>query len=89
MSAWAPTAVYVLCFVASAACALLLTRAWMTNRSRLLLWTAVSFGFLTLNNLMLVADMVIFPTIDFWIWRQVAAAAALVTLLIAFIWEAR
>ena len=52
-----------------------------------MLWTAVSFGFLALNNLALVADMVVFPSVDLWIWRQVAAFLALGVLLYGFIWE--
>jgi len=87
MRAVAPTAVYLLCLLTSTACAGLLLRAYFRERSRLLLWTAVSFVFLALNNLALVADMVIFPSVDLWIWRQLAAAAALGVLLYGFIWE--
>ena len=32
-----PTVVYILCMLASMACAGLLTRAWLSSRSRLLL----------------------------------------------------
>jgi len=83
-----PVAVYLLCLVTSAICAGLLYRAWRRSRTRLLLWTAASFFFLALNNLALVADMVVFPSVDLWVWRQVAAAAALVVLICGFIWEA-
>ena len=87
MNAFAPTAVYFLCLLTSVVCAGLLLRSYLRARSRLLLWTAVSFGFLALNNLALVADMVIFPSVDLWIWRQVAAFLALGVLLYGFIWE--
>ena len=84
----APTAVYVLCMLASLACAGLLARAWLRSRSRLLLWTAVSFGFLALNNLLLVADLVVFVTqVDLLPYRQASTAAAIAVLLYAFIWE--
>ena len=83
-----PTAVYILCMLASMTCAGLLTRAWLVSRSRLLLWTAISFGFLALNNLLLVADLVIFITqVNLLPYRQVTAGLAIVTLLYGFIWE--
>lgn len=83
-----PTAVYLLCLLASAVCAGLLTRAYLKARSRLLLWTAISFGFLALNNLLLVADLVVFVTqVDLWPYRQASAAVAVGILLYAFIWE--
>src|ERR1051326_1415954 len=46
---WA-AAVYALSLVASLLCAFLLMRAWRLVRTRLLLWTAIGFGFLALNN---------------------------------------
>jgi hypothetical protein len=87
MKAFAPTAVYLLCLLTSSVCATLLLRAYFRDRSRLLLWTSTSFVFLALNNLALVADMVIFPSVDLWIWRQLAAFIALGVLLYGFIWE--
>jgi len=87
MSNLAAYAVYVLCFLASSACAALLLRAWRQARSRLLLWTAVSFVFLALNNLALVLDMVVFPAVDLRILRRAPALAAIAVLLYGFIWE--
>ena len=82
-----PTAVYSLCLVTSFVCAGLLARAYQRSRSKLLLWSAVSFGFLALNNLLLVADLLILPTVDLWVWRQLAAAIAVSLLIYGFIWE--
>jgi hypothetical protein len=87
MRGLAPTAVYLLCLLTSSVCAGLLLRAYLRERSRLLLWVAASFVFLALNNLALVADMVVFPSVDLWIWRQLAAAVALGVLLYGFVWE--
>jgi hypothetical protein len=70
MTDWAPAAVYTLCLVTSAICAALLLRAYRASRSKLLLYTAAGFGFLALNNLFLVADMVVFPDVNLWAWRQ-------------------
>ncbi len=38
-----PGAVYVLCFLTSAACAWLLGRSYSANRTRLLLWSSICF----------------------------------------------
>ena len=88
MTAIAPTAVFTLCLLTSTACAGLLIRAYRRSRTRLLLWTALSFVCLAVNNLFLVADMVVFPTVDLWIYRQIAAGAAIAVLLYGFVWEA-
>jgi hypothetical protein len=87
MSALGPTLVYGLCLLASASCAFLLIRAWRKVRSRLLFWTALSFGFLTLNNLALVADMVIYPEAYLWPLRFIPSVLAVSVLLFGFIWE--
>lgn len=87
MSELGPAAVYLLCLLASALCATLLTRAWLRSRSRLLLWTALSFGLLALNNLFLVADMIVFADVNLWAPRQLSAMAAIGVLLYGFIWE--
>jgi len=88
MNLMGPTAVYLLCLVTSLVCAWLLARAWRRARSKLLLWTSLSFGLLALNNLLLVADMVMLPNLDLWWARQLSGLAALGVLLYGFIWEA-
>lgn len=87
MKAFAPTAVYLLCLLTSSLCAGLLLRAYLRDRSRLLLWVAASFVFLALNNLALVADMVLFPSVELIIWRQLSAILAMAVLLYGLIWE--
>jgi hypothetical protein len=83
-----PAVTYILCMVTSAICAVLLARTYGRTRSRLLLWTAISFGLLTLNNLLLVLDMLVFVQIDFWPARAATFLGALLILLYGFIWEA-
>ena len=80
--------VYSLCLLASALCAGLLLRSWRQSRSRLLLWTATAFVFLALNNLFLVLDMVVFPSVFLWPWRQASSLLAVGVLVYGFIWEA-
>jgi len=83
-----PAVVYGLCLAASLLCAGLLLRAWLGARTRLLLWTAVSFGFIALNNLLLVVDLVLLPTqVQLWWPRQIALIIAVGVLIYAFIWE--
>lgn len=82
-----PAVVYILCMVTSAVCAGLLIRTYLRSRSRLLLWTALSFAFMALNNLLLVGDRLVFLEVDLWPYRQAAMLAALGVLLYGFIWE--
>jgi hypothetical protein len=88
MMQWGPTAVYLLCLATSLVGAGLLMRAWRRGRSKLLLWTALSFVFLALNNLFLVADMLLFASLDLRWLRHLTGLAALGVLLYGFIWEA-
>jgi hypothetical protein len=84
----APTAVYVLCLITSVVCAVLLLRAYVRSKARLLLWTALSFVCLAVNNLFLVGDKVVFPSVDLLPMRQLWAVGAIAVLLYGFIWEA-
>jgi hypothetical protein len=88
MTELGPSLVYTLCLAASAFCAFLLLHTWQRTRTRLLFWVALGFAFLALNNLFLVGDLVMFPDVDLWAWRQAASAAAMGVLLYGFIWEA-
>lgn len=49
--------VYILCALASLACAVLLFRGWRATRVRLLLWGALCFTGLMLQNVLLVVDV--------------------------------
>lgn len=82
-----PAIVYVLCLVTSIVCAVLLVRSWLASRTRLLLFSALCFALLALNNLIVVADMVLLPQIDLTLARQLSVLAALAVLLYGFIWE--
>jgi len=83
-----PTVVYVLCFLTSVACAWMLGRSYRRNGTRLLLWSSICFVFLALNNLLLVFDLVIWPTnVDLRLPRLLVALAAVVSLVWGFVWE--
>jgi hypothetical protein len=84
-----PTLVYVLCMITSALCAALLVRAYRRTRTRLLLWSALSFVFLAINNLFLFLDVVVVgPSVDLLPFRYLASFAAVAVLIYGLIWEA-
>ena len=85
-----PAVVYILCLLTSAACAWLLGRSYARSRVRLLLWSSICFAFLAANNLMLVMDLVVWPTadVDLRLPRLLLALAAVISLLWGFVWDA-
>jgi hypothetical protein len=82
-----PAAVYLLCFVTSSACALLLARSCLRTKARLLFWSALCFGLLALNNLVVVVDLLLLPGRDFRLARLLLALGAVGVLLFGFIWD--
>ena len=82
------TVVYALCALTSTACALLLWRGWAETRTRLLLWSALCFVGLAVNNGVLFVDKVVAPDVDLSTLRLSTALAALLILLAGLIWEA-
>jgi hypothetical protein len=80
-------AVYILCALTSAACAVLLMRAWGRNRLKLLLYSGLCFGWLALNNLLLFVDLVLVPDMDLSLLRTLTSLAGAGTLLYGLIWD--
>jgi len=81
--------IYSLCAAAALACAALLLRAFGRNGYRLLLWSGLCFVGLTINNLLLVLDKIVFPTVvDLSIARSSVALVAVSVLLFGLIWDA-
>lgn len=80
-------AVYLLCGVTSVACAMLLLRAYRHMGTTLLLWSALCFVGLALNNIILVVDLLVVPDMDLSTWRLVPAATGVLLLLYGLIWE--
>jgi hypothetical protein len=80
--------IYSLCALTSIACFVLLWRSWRRSGARLLFWSALCFGALSVNNVLLVLDRVVFPVeVDLFHWRLAAALAAVILLLVGLIWE--
>lgn len=82
-----PAAVYLLCFATSSACALLLARNYTRTKARLLLWSALCFGFLALNNLAVIFDLLLVSGLSFQILRLALSLCAVGVLLFGFIWD--
>ena len=79
--------IYSLCAVTSAVCTYLLATAYLRSRYKLLLWSALCFAGLTLNNLTLWLDKLAFPSIDLSIPRISFALLAMIVLLYGLIWD--
>ena len=81
------TAVYILSALISLACAVLLLRSYMQARTGLLLWAAVCFLGLTLNNTLLFVDKVVVTDVDLSLWRTIPALAGMLALVFGLLWE--
>jgi hypothetical protein len=82
-----PAAVYVLCFLTSGACAYLLARNYRRTGTRLLMWSALCFGLLALNNVVVFLDALIIHDVDLALARLGLSLAAVSVLLFGFIWD--
>jgi hypothetical protein len=80
-------AIYVLCILTSAACSYLLLRGYWRSGTRLLFWSGLCFGFLSLNSIIVILDILIFPGADLQAFRHSASLAAVGTLLFGLVWE--
>ena len=67
---------------------MLLVRSYLATRTRLLLWSALCFSGLALNNLILVIDKAT-PEIDLSLVRSLPALVGMLLLLYGLIWESR
>jgi hypothetical protein len=84
----APEAIYLLSALTSLVAAWLLLRYYLARRTPLLLWSCIGFAGLALNNVLVYADLVLFPSLDLSLERTVAGAVGMVALLYGLIWEA-
>jgi hypothetical protein len=80
-------AIYVLCALTSIASALLLVRSWVVRREGLLLWSALCFAALAVNNCILFIDLVVCPQCDLLLLRNAFALIGVSSLLVGLIWE--
>ena len=66
---------------------MLLWRGWRQSRARLLLWSALCFAGLCLNNVLLIVDVRVVPGVDLSIWRTVPALVGVALLIYGLVWE--
>ena len=83
------SAPYIAICMTTLLCAILLLRAYANVRRRLLLWSGLCFVVLTVSNLLVYADVVIFPTLDLYTYRLASEAIAMALLLYGLIWESQ
>jgi hypothetical protein len=79
--------IYILCALTSLACAWLLLYRYRNSGHRLLFWSGLCFAVMTLNNLLLVFDKLVFPDIDLLPYRNASALVAVLLLLYGLIDE--
>lgn len=79
--------VYILCALTSLGCATLLLRSWWRGKQKLLLLSALCFVGLMLNNVFLVADKLIFPSVDLSFIVKLPAVVGLALFFFGLIWE--
>lgn len=81
--------VYVLCALTSTLCAILLLRSYVRSRTRLLLWSSLCFVGLALNNALLFVDLIVVPSIDLSLARNLTALVALILLIFGLVWDSK
>jgi hypothetical protein len=79
--------VYILGAVVTLLCAVLLLRAYVRVRRRLLLWSGLCFAGLTVSNTLLFVDLVLFPDADLYVLRLSVAAFSMLLLMYGLVWE--
>lgn len=79
--------IYSLCTFTALGCALLLLRGYRRSKSRLLLWSGLCFVGLSMNNLLLVLDLLVLPSIDLSSVRLIPALIGMILLVYGLIME--
>lgn len=80
-------ALYILSIVTTLACSVLLLRAYFRVRNGLLLWSGLCFAGLTLDNVLVFGDMLLFPATDLYTYRLASVAISTSLLIFGLVWE--
>jgi len=80
---------FALVAISSLTCTVLLFRGYVRQRVQLLFWSALCFVGLTVNNILVFVDLVIWPgpEVDLRIPRLLASFAGLSCLVYGLIWK--
>ena len=81
--------IYLLCAATSLLVAMMLMRQYVKSRTRLVLWSAISFAGLAVNSVLVYVDLVMYTGVDLSVYRSAAGAVAMAVMLYALIWETR
>jgi hypothetical protein len=81
--------VYALCAIMSAACAIMLLRGFLRNRTSLLFWSSLCFAGLAANNILLFVDLVLVVDVNLSLARSASALASVAVLVFGLVWESR
>lgn len=80
--------IYSLCALTSIWCLVLLWRSWRASGARLLFWSSLCFAALSVNNVLLVLDRIVWPVeVDLSMARMLAGLVAVGLLLFGLVWE--
>jgi len=80
--------VFIMCALTSLTCSALLTRAYRRSKARLLMWSALCFLGLAMNNALLYVDIFVVPQVDLSVVRSLPALAGLCCLIYGLIMDA-
>jgi len=81
------SAIYILGTLICLLCAILLLRAYRATKKRLLFWSGLCFAGLTVSNGLVFVDLIVYPEVDLFRFRLIAAAVAMCMLLYGLIWR--
>ncbi len=82
------TVLYLPAILTSLRSTVLLFRAYLDSRLRILLWSALCFVCLTANNVLLFVDVILLPvTVDLRVYRHAASLIGMLFMLYGFIRE--
>ena len=79
--------IYALCALTALVTAALLLRSYQKTHVQMLLWSGLCFVGLTISNLFLVLDRIVYPNMDLSLPRLGSALIGLMLLLYGLIWE--
>lgn len=68
-------------------CAVLLLRAYLRGRARLLLWSGLCFLGLTISNALLLVDLTLALHLDLYNWRLAVASVSVMLLVYGLVFE--
>ena len=82
-------ALYISTCLTTLLCAVLLFRAYLRVKRRLLLWSSLCFAGLTLTNALTIGDLLLLPAMDLFTYRLASTAVAMALLLYGLVWESQ